>query len=38
MTLPFGTAAQAASQVQAFCSAPAAGGELLGCWFTDIGT
>ena len=38
MTLPFGTAAQAASQVQTFCSAPEAGGELLGCWFTDIGT
>jgi hypothetical protein len=37
MTLPFGTAASAAQNVQAFCSAPDAGGELLGCWFTDIG-
>jgi hypothetical protein len=37
MTLPFGTAAQAASNVQAFTSAPEAQGELLGCWFTDIG-
>jgi succinate dehydrogenase/fumarate reductase flavoprotein subunit len=37
MTLPFGTAAQAASQVHAFASAPEAKGELLGCWFTDIG-
>lgn len=37
MTLPFGTAGQAATQVQAFCAAPDAGGELLGCWFTDIG-
>ena len=37
MTLPFGTAATAAQQVQAFCAAPQAQGELLGCWFTDIG-
>lgn len=37
MTLPFGTAGQAATQVQAFASAPEAQGELLGCWFTDIG-
>lgn len=37
MTLPFGTAGQAASNVQAFTSAPEAQGELLGCWFTDIG-
>ena len=37
MTLPFGTAGQAATQVQAFASAPDAQGELLGCWFTDIG-
>lgn len=37
LTLPFGTAAQAASHVQSFCAAPDAGGELLGCWFTDIG-
>lgn len=37
MTLPFGTAGQAAHNVQAFTSAPEAQGELLGCWFTDIG-
>ena len=37
LTLPFGTAAQAAQHLQADCSAPHAGGELLGCWFTDIG-
>ena len=37
MTLPFGTAGQAATNVQAFTTAPEAGGELLGCWFTDIG-
>ena len=37
MTLPFGTAGNAATQVQAFCTAPEAQGELLGCWFTDIG-
>lgn len=37
MTLPFGTAAQAATQVQAFTATPAARGELLACWTTDIG-
>jgi NIPSNAP len=37
MTLPFGTAGKAAEQVQAFVTAPGAQGELLGCWFTDIG-
>jgi hypothetical protein len=37
LTLPFGTAAQAAQNVLADCSAPQAGGELLGCWFSDIG-
>lgn len=37
MTLPFGTAGQAATNVQTFTSAPEAQGELLGCWFTDIG-
>lgn len=37
MTLPFGTAGQAANHVQAFASAADAKGELLGCWFTDIG-
>lgn len=38
MTLPFGTAGQAATNVQAFATAADAQGELLGCWFTDIGT
>jgi hypothetical protein len=37
MTLPFGTATQAANHVKAFCEASGAQGELLGCWFTDIG-
>jgi succinate dehydrogenase/fumarate reductase flavoprotein subunit len=37
MTLPFGSASQAATRVQAYASAPEAQGELLGCWFTDIG-
>lgn len=37
LTLPMGTAGTAAPQVQSFCSAPEAQGELLGCWFTDIG-
>ena len=37
MTLPFGTAGQAATNVQAFASDAQAQGELLGCWFTDIG-
>ena len=37
MTLPFGTAAQAATNVQAYSSSADAQGELLGCWFTDIG-
>lgn len=35
MTLPFGTAGQAALNVQTF--AAQGQGELLGCWFTDIG-
>ena len=35
MTLPFGTAAQAATNVKTFTSQGQ--GELLGCWFTDIG-
>lgn len=38
LTLPFGTAGQAATKVQAFATAPEAQGELLACWFTDIGT
>lgn len=37
LTLPFGTAGQAAIHVQTFSSAADARGELLGCWFTDIG-
>jgi hypothetical protein len=37
MTLPFGTAAAAAQNVHTFCTAPDAQGELLACWFTDIG-
>jgi hypothetical protein len=37
MTLPFGTASQAATNVQTYAAAPDAQGELLGCWFTDIG-
>ena len=37
LTLPFGTAAQAAERVRDFCAGPQAGGELLGCWLSDIG-
>ena len=37
MTLPFGTAGQAATNVQTFSNEQDAKGELLGCWFTDIG-
>ncbi len=37
LTLPMGTTAAAAEQVRSFCSAPEAGGELQGCWFSDIG-
>lgn len=37
MTLPFGTTAQAAQNVEHFCASPETQGELLGCWFTDIG-
>ena len=37
LTLPFGAAGPAATAVHAFTTAPEAGGELLGCWFTDIG-
>lgn len=37
MTLPFGAAGQAATNVQTYATAPEARGELLGCWFTDIG-
>lgn len=38
LTLPMGTAAAAATQVQASCTSAESGGELLGCWTTDIGT
>jgi hypothetical protein len=37
MTLPFGTAGTAATHVLAYATAPGAQGELLACWFTDIG-
>lgn len=37
LTLPFGTAGQAASAIQTFTSGGDAKGELLGCWFSDIG-
>lgn len=37
MTLPFGTAGTAAQNVQAYSTEPEARGELLACWFTDIG-
>lgn len=38
LTLSFGTAAQAATAVQAYASQPGSRGELLGCWFSDIGS
>ena len=37
LTLPFGSAGTAAQNVQSYCAAPEAKGELLACWFTDIG-
>lgn len=37
LTLAMGTAGAAASAIAAHCAEPEAGGELLGCWFTDIG-
>ncbi len=37
LTLPFGTAAQAATSVKTYASDAQARGALLGCWFTDIG-
>lgn len=37
LTLPMGTAGRAATQVRDFSSGPQARGELLGCWFSDIG-
>lgn len=38
LTIHMGTTAAAAENVQAFCQEPNAQGELLGCWFSDIGT
>jgi hypothetical protein len=37
LSLPMGTAAAAGAAVQSATTAAGAGGELLGCWFTDIG-
>lgn len=37
MTLPFGMAKQAATHVQTYTCSADGQGELLGCWFTDIG-
>jgi hypothetical protein len=37
LTLSFGTAGQAATAVQTYASAAGSKGELLGCWFSDIG-
>jgi hypothetical protein len=37
LTLNFGTAGQAAPAIEAFAREPSAKGELLGCWFSDIG-
>ena len=37
LTLNFGTAGQAAPAVEAFTRERGAHGELLGCWFSDIG-
>ena len=37
LTLNFGTAGQAAPAIEAFTRDSAAQGELLGCWFSDIG-
>lgn len=37
LTLPFGSTAQAATRVQAYATATESKGELLACWFTDIG-
>ena len=37
LTLPMGTAGTAANNVHAYATDTLAGGELLGCWFTDIG-
>ena len=37
LPLNFGSAAQAAPAIERFTRDPAARGELLGCWFSDIG-
>lgn len=37
MTLPFGSAGQAAGAVQAYAQTPEAQGQLLACWLSDIG-
>ena len=37
LTLPFGTASQAANAVKAYANDAQAQGALLGCWFSDIG-
>jgi hypothetical protein len=37
LTLSFGTAAKASQAVAEFSAQPQAKGELLGCWFSDIG-
>ncbi len=37
LTLSFGTAGQAATAVQTYASSAGSKGELLGCWFSDIG-
>lgn len=37
LTLRLGTAAAATAAVEGWVRAPEAGGQLLGCWFSDIG-
>jgi len=37
MTLPFGSVGTAAANAQTYSTGAQAQGELLGCWFTDIG-
>lgn len=37
LTLSFGSAAQAATAIQTYASDAGSKGELLGCWFSDIG-
>ncbi len=38
LTLKLGTTAAAATAIEAYCREPEAQGQLLGCWFADIGT